>query len=77
MAVITDSAQFSTLVAGAAPAEIKGTALTLVNSIGFAISILSIQLLSYLVDKINPSFLFLPLVIGPLFGLYSLAKKRS
>jgi len=77
MAVITDSAQFSTLVAGAAPAEIKGTALTLVNSIGFAISILSIQLLSYLVDKINPSFLFLPLAIGPLFGLYSLAKKRS
>jgi len=77
MAVIADSGQFSTLVASAAPPEIKGTALTLVNSLGFAISILSIQLLSFLIDKINPTFLFLPLAIGPLFGLYNLIKKRS
>jgi hypothetical protein len=41
-----DSPLLSTLVAQNAPAEIKGTTLTIVNSIGFAITIISIQLIS-------------------------------
>ena len=75
MAVIADSPQFSNLVAGAVPAKLKGTALTLVNSIGFAISIISIQLLSYLSNTIEPTYLFTLLAIGPLLGLISLGKK--
>ncbi len=71
MVVISDSPQFSTLVAAAAPAELRGTGLTIVNCIGFAITILSIQLLSYLTTKIHPSYLFLFLAIGPIVGLYS------
>ncbi len=67
MAVITDSPQFSTLVAQSAPAESVGTALTIVNSIGFAITIFSIQLLSSFVDQ---EWLFIMLVPGPLFGLF-------
>lgn len=77
MAVTADSPQFSNLVAAAIPAELKGTGLTLVNCIGFAISILSIQLLSYLAESINPKYLFLILAIGPLLGLVSLGKKSS
>jgi len=77
MAVIADSPQFSNLVASAIPAELKGTGLTLVNCIGFAISIVSIQLLSYLSEIINPKHLFLILAIGPLLGLISLGKKSS
>ncbi|MEL6918987.1 MAG: MFS transporter [Bacteroidota bacterium] len=61
MAVIADSPQFSTLVAANAPSNLKGTGLTLVNCLGFAISIVSIQLLSYGADKIDPIFIFMPL----------------
>lgn len=77
MAVTADSPQFSNLVAGSIPAELKGTGLTLVNCIGFAISIVSIQLLSYLSESINPKHLFVILAIGPLLGLLSLGKKSS
>jgi ABC-type dipeptide/oligopeptide/nickel transport system permease subunit len=45
MVVVADSPLLSTLVAQNAP-EIKGTTLTIVNSIGFAITIISIQLIS-------------------------------
>jgi len=77
MAVTADSPQFSNLVAESIPAELKGTGLTLVNCIGFAISICSIQLLSYLSERIPPKFLFIPLAIGPLLGLISLGRKSS
>ncbi len=77
MAVTADSPQFSNLVASSIPAELKGTGLTLVNCIGFAISIVSIQLLSYLSESINPKHLFLILAIGPLLGLVSLGRKSS
>lgn len=75
MAVVSDSPQFSTLVAASAPAQLKGTALTLVNCIGFTISIVSIQLLSFLVKGIDPVYIFSILAIGPVFGLISLYKK--
>jgi cytochrome c biogenesis protein CcdA len=45
MVVVADSPLLSTLVAQNAQAEIKGTTLTIVNSIGFAITIISIQLI--------------------------------
>lgn len=77
MAVTADSPQFSNLVAWALPHELKGTGLTLVNSIGFAISILSIQLLVYLSERQNPQFLFLVLALGPIIGLWQLAQKSS
>ncbi len=76
MAVVSDSPQFSTLVAASAPAQLKGTALTLVNCIGFTISIVSIQLLSFLVKGIDPVYIFSILAIGPVFGLISLYKKH-
>ncbi|MDY8137298.1 MFS transporter [Aquimarina sp. 2201CG5-10] len=72
--VISDSPQFSTMVAAAAPAELRGTALTIVNCIGFAITIISIQLLSFLTSRIDPTLLYLFLSIGPILGLYSLRK---
>ena len=75
MVVVSDSPQFSTMVAASVPTELKGTGLTLVNCIGFAISIVSIQLLSFLTDKIDPMYLFAVLGLGPLFGLINLAKK--
>ena len=67
--VVGDSPQFSTLVARTAPKLYIGTALTIVNSIGFAITIVSIQLLSFLDVPIQ--YLFLLLLPGPILGLWS------
>lgn len=69
--VIADSPLFSTLVAKHAPPAIKGTALTIVNSIGFAITILSIQLITYLYQQ-YPVYSLSLLAIGPGFGLWGL-----
>ena len=74
MAVTADSPQFSNLVAAAVPAQLKATALTLVNCIGFAISIISIQLLSVISELIETQFIFLILVIGPILGVQKLLK---
>jgi MFS family permease len=73
MAVTADSPQFSNLVATAAPPEVKGTGLTLVNCIGFAITIGSIQLLSSLTTMLPPHYCFLVLGLGPLVGLWQLS----
>ena len=72
MVVIADSPMFSTLVAQNAEVEIKGTALTIVNCIGFAITIISIQLLNSLQYVLNAKFIYVILAIGPIFGLFSL-----
>ena len=77
MAVIADSPLFSTLVARNAPAEARGTALTIVNCIGFSITIASIQLLNVLQVWIGPAYLFLVLALGPLFGLLALTRQHK
>ena len=77
MAVTADSPQFSNLVAGSVPPELKGTALTLVNCIGFAVSIFSIQLLSTLAKTIPLIYLFTALALGPAIGLLGLLGKKS
>ncbi|NCO63799.1 MAG: MFS transporter [Flavobacteriales bacterium] len=77
MVVIADSPMFSTLVAQNAEAEIKGTALTIVNSIGFAITILSIQLLNSLQFVLDSKNIYLLLAIGPILALIALISKRK
>lgn len=77
-AVVGDSPQFSTLVALTAPKEFTGSALTIVNSMGFFITIFSIELLN--TQQENALHLFWWLLPGPLFGLvaiWSLLKKRE
>lgn len=77
MLVIADSPLFSSLVAKNAPAEIKGTALTLVNCIGFAISILSIELLNALSTENSSLYFVLLLAIGPFLGFAFLQFQRK
>lgn len=73
-AVVGDSPQFSTLVAQSAPKIFIGTALTIVNCIGFALTIFSIQLVDWLIPIMNESFLYLTLVVGPILGLMAIFK---
>ena len=80
VAVAADSPQFSTLVARTAIPEYKGTALTIVTCIGFAITIVSIQFINYLQDWIKIDSLFVLLAPGPLIGLmflFRLLKERK
>lgn len=67
--VAGDSPQFSALAAKTAPPQLIGTALTVVTSIGFAITIGSIQLTGFLLTLLPPHLVFVPLAIGPVIGL--------
>ncbi len=73
-AVVGDSPQFSTLVARTAPAEYVGSALTIVNCIGFSVTIASIELLNLAAHFWSRQSMYLLLVAGPLFGLWSIAR---
>ncbi len=74
MNVSADSPQFSTMIALHAPPELKGSALTIVNCIGFSITIISIQLTSSLLLKFDPVYVFPVLALGPVFGLMALRR---
>ncbi len=71
LTVVGDSPQFSTLVAQNAPKAYKGTALTIVNSLGFAITIVSIQGLKWMSDLLPERYIYLLLFLGPLLGILS------
>lgn len=77
IAVIADSPLFSTLVAQNAPEESRGTSLTIVNCIGFAITIFSIQFISFFLNKINSQYIYLLLAIGPILGLFALLNRKN
>lgn len=66
--VVSDSAQFSALSAQSCPPEYVGTALTIMNSIGFAITIVSIEWTSRIVAGmgVHAAWILAP---GPLLGL--------
>jgi MFS family permease len=71
MAVVADSPQFSALVAQRAPTASKGTALTLVTCLGFALTIVSLQCFAALQAHVDARYLFLLLAPGPLLGLWA------
>ncbi len=75
--VIADSPLFSTLIAQNASAATKGTALTIVNSIGFLITIFSIQFIYFISEFITPTFSYIFLAIGPILGLIALKSQKN
>jgi MFS family permease len=70
--VAGDSPQFSALNAAYAPRELVGSALTIANCIGFAITIGSIELLNAAAGYLGAQWLFVLLAPGPVFGLAAL-----
>ena len=74
--VVGDSPQFSTLVSRFALPERRGSIITLVTSIGFAITIISIQLIDFLLSKFPENLaVFWVLSLGALVGLWASGKK--
>lgn len=77
LVVIADSPLFSTLVAQSAPEKSRGTSLTIVNCLGFALTILSLQFVNFFSTKVSSQYLYLLLAIGPALGLAALLRKRK
>lgn len=70
--VAGDSPQFSALTASNAPPAMVGSVLTLANSIGFAISAVSIELFVRLAQQHALASLLPWLAVGPLLGVIAL-----
>lgn len=71
--VVADSPLLSTMVAQNTPEASRGTALTIVNCIGFAITIISIQFINGLSTLVNAQYIYLFLAIGPILGTIKLS----
>lgn len=75
--VVGDSPQYSAIIALAAPKELVGSGLTIVNSIGFAITILSLWFIYQFIGVIEISYALMILALGPIMGLISMKKLLS
>ncbi|WP_020404515.1 MFS transporter [Gracilimonas tropica] len=75
--VVPDSPQFSTLVARSSDKAYVATGLTIVNSLGFALTIVSIQLISFLWIYTNNEAIFWLIAAGPICGLLAIRGFRE
>ena len=74
LTVVADSAQFSALVTELAPPHAVGTALTLQTSLGFLLTMASIQLVPRLVAAAGWRWAFVALAAGPLCGIVAMRR---
>lgn len=70
--VVADSAQFSALVTEVAPQEAVGTALTLQTSLGFLLTMVTIQAIPALAGVVGWRWTFPLLALGPAFGIWAI-----
>lgn len=67
--VVADSAQFSALVTESVPSHAVGTALTVQTSLGFLLTMLTIQGIPLIAARIGWQWSFAVLAAGPAFGI--------
>ncbi len=72
--VVADSAQFSALVSERAPVDAIGTALTLQTSLGFLLTMVTIDLLPRLAIGVGWKYAAWLLALGPLGGLIAMSR---
>ena len=72
--VVADSAQFSAMVTEVAPADSVGTALTLQTSMGFLLTMVTIQAVPAVVDVVDWRWAFAFLALGPAAGIASIRR---
>ena len=75
--VIADSGQFSALVTESVPAHAVGTALTLQTSLGFLLTMVTIQLVPVAVTLVGWRWAFALLALGPAVGIAFIARLRA
>ncbi len=74
--IVADSAQFSAAISELSPPEYIGSALTLQTSMGFLLTLGSIQLVPVIVDAFGWSGAFLMLAAGPAIGIAAMLSLR-
>lgn len=75
-AVVADSAQFSAAVSELADARYVGTALQIQTSLGFLLTLVTLQIIPLLIDRVGHEWAYLLLVPGPIFGIVSMLRLR-
>jgi MFS family permease len=74
--VVADSAQFSALVTEVAPRHAVGTALTLQTSLGFLLTLATIQWVPVLAERFGWRWAFPVLALGPAAGIAAIRRLR-
>jgi MFS family permease len=77
IAVIADSAQFSTLVTRVVAPHAIGTALTLQTSIGFLLTSVTVQLVPVVAGQFGWRYAFPVLALGPAIGIAAIRRLRA
>ena len=72
--VVADSAQFSVLITESVPAHAVGTALTIQTSLGFLLTMVSIQTVPILAQRFGWQWAFTVLAVGPVAGIWSIGR---
>ena len=75
--VIADSAQFSAAAAELAPPDKAGSILTLQTALGFALTLVTVQLLPVWTAYTGWRFAFWPLALGPAVGVWAMLSLRG
>ena len=76
-AVVADSAQFSAAVSELADPRYVGTALTMQTSLGFALTVVTIQLIPAVLNVLGWERAFMILALGPLVGIVGMWRLRA
>ncbi|MEO8740575.1 MAG: MFS transporter [Casimicrobiaceae bacterium] len=77
VSIVADSAQFSASIAELADRSYVGTMLTVQTALGFTLTLVTIQLMPYLVDAVGWRYAFIPLAFGPAAGIWAMARLRA
>ncbi len=76
LAVVADSAQFSTMVTETAADHYRGTALTLQTALGFLLTLVTIRGVPLLAEAWGWRWAFPWLAVGPALGIAAMVRLR-
>ncbi len=74
--IVPDSAQFSALVADAAPAEQAGSLMALQTALGFTLTVVTVQVTPVLAAAFGWPLILAALAIGPAYGIVAMMRLR-
>lgn len=77
VAVVADSAQFSTIVSEVADRRYVGTALTLQTAIGFLLTVVSIRIIGAIGEQYGWQWAAAAMSIGPLLGIWAMWRLQA
>jgi MFS family permease len=75
--VVPDSAQFSALVADAAPPEVAGSLLTFQTALGFALTIVTVQIVPVAAAAVGWPLVLASLAVGPALGIVAMLRLNA